>query len=337
MLNAVIVGFGGIARSHKKGYEILEKEGKVRLAAVCDIRSDVFDREIEINLDSESFSAVSTYHCYTDLNEMLEKERIDFVDICLPSYLHREYAVKLMEKGYHVLCEKPMALKSEDCIAMLETERKSGKLLMIAQVLRFFCEYDYLKTCIAENTFGKPLSASFQRFSRPPVWGWENWFMDYGKSGGAITDLHIHDADVVRYLFGEPKAVSCRAVDICTRYDIVQTSFYYDDLIVSAQGAWASKQTKFSAGYRVDFENAAVVYENGTVTVYPNDERAPFSPNLVGWDGYTNEIAYFSELVTGSIENKKNTSSSAAQTIQLIEIMKKSADQNGQMLAFSSK
>ena len=337
MLNVVIVGFGGIARSHKKGYEILEKVGKARLAAVCDVRSEVFDQEIEINLTLERTDTVSAYNCYTNLDEMLKKEQIDFVDICLPSYLHREYAVKLMEKGYHVLCEKPMALNHEDCVAMLEAERKSGKRFMIAQVLRFFCEYEYLKTCIAENTFGKPLSASFYRFSRPPVWGWENWFMDYDKSGGGITDLHIHDVDIVRYLFGEPKSVSCRVVDTCTRYDIIQTAFYYNDLIVSAQGAWASKQTKFSAGYRVDFENAAVVYENGTVTVYPNDDRTPFSPDLVGWDGYTNEIAYFSDLVTGTIENKKNTSSSAAQTIRLIETMKQSADQNGQILAFCAK
>ena len=336
MLNAAIIGFGGIARAHKKGYAILEKEGKVRLVAACDVRKEAFEQQIETNLKSESTETESLFHCYTDLNEMLEKEQIDFVDICLPSFLHREYVMMLLERGYHVLCEKPMALNSKDCVDMVSAEKKSGNLLMIAQVLRFFNEYEYLKNCIEENTFGKPLAASFKRVSQPPVWGWDNWFMDYNKSGGCITDLHIHDVDMVRYLFGEPKAVSCRAIDTCTQYDIVQTSFHYEDLIVMAQGAWASKQTKFSASYRVDFEDAAVVCENGTVTVYPNNDRKPFSPELVGWDGYTNEISYFSDMVNGVIENKKNPTSSATQTIRLIEVMKQSADHNGQVLAFSA-
>jgi predicted dehydrogenase len=232
-----------------------------------------------------------------------------------------------MEKGYNVLCEKPMALNSEDCEAMLAAEKKSGKHFMIAQVLRFFDEYEYLRTCIENNTFGKPLSAFFNRVSNPPIWGWENWFMDYSKSGGCITDLHIHDVDIVRYLFGEPKSVSCHAVDTCTKYDLVQTVFQYDDVLVTAHGAWAAKQTKFAANYRVEFEKASVVYENGKVTVYPNDDTAPYSPELGSWSGYTNEISYFCDVVSGTIENKRNPASSAAKTICLIEAMKKSADQ----------
>lgn len=329
MLNAAILGFGGIARAHKGGYEILEKEGKVRLVAVCDIRADAFEQEIEINLKSESTKVSNTYHCYTDLEKMLEQEQIDFIDICVPSYLHREYSVKLMEKGYNVLCEKPMALNSNDCGAMLDAEKKSGKHFMIAQVLRFFNEYEFLKNCIENRTFGKPLAAFFNRISNPPTWGWDNWFMDYNKSGGCITDLHIHDVDIVRYLFGEPNAISCRAMDTCTKYDLVQTVFQYDDVIVTAHGSWASKKTKFFAGYRVDFEKASVVYESGKVTVYPNDETHSYSPELGNWNGYTNEIAYFCDVVNETIENKRNPASSAAKTIRLIEVMKQSADELG--------
>jgi predicted dehydrogenase len=336
MLNAAILGFGGIARSHKKGYSILEKEGKAKLVAVCDIRPEAFEQKIEINMKSENAEAVNTFNCYTDLEEMLEKEQIDFIDICLPSFLHREYSVKLMEKGYNVLCEKPMALNSEDCEAMLAAEKKSGKHFMIAQVLRFFNEYEYLRTCIENNTFGKPLSAFFNRVSNPPIWGWENWFMDYGKAGGCITDLHIHDVDIVRYLFGEPKSVSCHAADACTKYDIVQTVFQYDDVLVTAHGAWATKQTQFSASYRVDFEKASVVYENGTVTVYPDDDTVPFTPDLAGWNGYTNEIAFFCDVVSGKTENKRNPASSAAKTIRLIETMKQSADGRGEIITFKN-
>ena len=332
MLNAALIGFGGIAQAHKNGYATLEKLGKVRLVAVCDIRKEAFEKTVEINLKTENKDSVCSFHCYTDVEEMLAKEQIDFVDICAPSYLHREIAVKMLERGYHVLCEKPMALNSEDCDAMLEAEQKSGKHFMVAQVLRFFPEYEYLKKCIVEHTYGKPLAAFFNRVSAPATWGWENWFMDYKKAGGCITDLHVHDIDIARYLFGEPEAVSCRAVDTNSKYDIVQTTLHYKDVLVTAHGAWASKKTKFSADYRVDFENATVVLEGGKVTVYPNDETAPFSPELHGWDGYTDEIDYFCDVVSGKIKNTRNPASSAAKTIRLIEAMKKSADSQGEFV-----
>ena len=212
---------------------------------------------------------------------------------------------------------------------MLAAEKRSGKPLMIAQVLRFFPEYEYLKACMTDRRFGNPLAASFGRYSNPATWGWENWFMDYGKSGGCITDLHVHDIDIARYLFGEPKSVSCRAVDTNTRYDIVQTVLEYDELPVMAEGAWSSGQMKFSSCYRVDFEKASVVFEDGKVTVYPDRDPAPYTPKLEGWDGYTNEIAFFSDVVSGKITNERNPASSAAQTIRVIERMKASADAAG--------
>lgn len=332
MLKVALIGFGGIAQAHKNGYATMEKLGKARLVAVCDIRKDAFERTVAINLKTENKSTGMAFQCYTDLEEMLRNEQIDLIDICVPSYLHREISVKMLERGYNVLCEKPMALNSEDCTAMLEAEKKSGKHFMIAQVLRFFPEYEYLKSCITDGRFGKPLAAFFDRLSAPATWGWENWFMDYNKAGGCITDLHVHDIDIARYLFGEPKSVSCRAVDTNSKFDIVQTTLGYDDVIVTAHGAWASHKTRFSAGYRVDFEQATVVLENGKVTVYPNDDRDVFTPELTGWDGYTDEIDFFCDVVSGKIENTRNPAHSAAKTIRLIEAMKESADSQGRFV-----
>ena len=331
MLKAALIGFGGIAQAHKNGYAILEKEGRVSLVAACDIRKEAFEQTVEINLKTDSSEPSLNFRTYTDLDEMLANEQVDFVDICVPSYLHKEIAIKMLERGYNVLCEKPMALNSADCTAMLKAEEKSGKHLMIAQVLRFFPEYEYLKTCIADQRFGKPRAAFFDRLSSPPTWGWENWFMDPEKSGGCITDLHVHDIDIAGYLFGKPEAVSCRTVDMKSKYDIVQTALFYPGLPVTAQGAWTTKQTQFAASYRVDFEKATVLFEKGKVTVYPDDDTAPYSPELKGWDGYTNEIDFFCDVVSGKIENTRNPASAAAQTIRVIEALKKSADAAGKV------
>lgn len=327
MLKAAIIGFGGIAQAHKNGYITLEKEGKVRLVAACDIRKEAFESVAEINLKSDT-TQKADFHCYTDLEEMLAKETLDFVDICVPSYLHKELAVKMLNRGYNVLCEKPMALNSADCKEMLEAEKKSGKHFMIAQCLRFSPEYEYLKACIDDGRYGKVLGAFFNRNSAQPMWGFENWYLDYNRCGGAITDIHIHDIDMVRYLFGEPEAVSCRATDCKTKYDIVQTALYYGNTPITANGCWTAGKIRFAASYKVDFETASILYEGGKVTVYPEKGDA-FQPELIGHDGYTGEIAYFCDIVEGKIKNKKNPASSAANTIRLIETMKQSADEGG--------
>ena len=335
MLKAGLIGYGGIARSHKRGYDILEAEGKVKLVAVYDVRKEAFSGNVKINIDTGADKAVA-FNCYTDLDEMLEKEELDFVDICVPSFLHKEMAVKLLERGYNVLCEKPMALNSEDCETMLAVEKKTGKHFMIAQCLRFFPEYEFLKSCIDDGRYGKVLGAFFNRVSAQPLWGYENWYLDYNRCGGAVTDIHIHDIDMARYLFGEPDAVSCRASDCKTRYDIVQTTLYYGDVPVSANGCWTAGRIKFGASYKVDFEKACLIYEGGKVTVYTDDPKAePIAPELKGHDGYTEEISYFCDLVAGKISNTKNPSSSAAKTVRLVEAMKESADKGGEKVKFT--
>ena len=329
MLNAAIIGFGGIAQLHKNAYHQLEKDGLVRLVAACDVRKEAFTEHTKTNLGSVEHHTDESIRFYTDLEEMLAKETLDYVDICVPTYLHKDLAVKMLGLGYNVLSEKPMALTSQDCRELLMAEKASGKHYMIGQVLRFFPQYRYLKKCIDDQPYGKVLAAFFSRNSAQPTWGFEHWYLDYNRCGGAILDIHIHDVDMVRYLFGEPQAVSCRAANAKTKYDICQTSFYYPNGIpVMAKGCWTPGKIPFSAYYKVDFERATLIYESGKVTVYPEDGD-PFVVETDGYDGFTGEIAYFAKVVAGKIQNGRNPASSAAKTVALIEKMMESADQNG--------
>ena len=97
MLKAAIIGNGFISGVHRNAYEKLEKEGAgVKLVAICDIREEKL---------SDNFGQ----RLYTDLDEMLEKEELDVVSVCVPTYLHKEISIKCMKAGINVLCEKPMA------------------------------------------------------------------------------------------------------------------------------------------------------------------------------------------------------------------------------------
>jgi len=332
MLKAGLIGFGGITGAHINGYKKLFEEKKVQLICAYDIEPDAFAKKLRINISSGDNSVSGDIRTYTNLDEMLANEELDFVDICIPSYLHCDMTCNLLKRGYHVLCEKPMALNFKDCEKMIATAKETDKHLMIAQCLRFFPEYQYAKEVIDSGKYGKVISAFFSRLSPPPIWGWQGWFMDFKRSGGCITDMHIHDIDMARYLFGEPDAVSSRATDECSPYATVQTSLFYGSTPITAVGDWTRTGTPFSAGFDICLEKATLIFNSGKLTVYPKDGTEPFCPELDNFDGYTGEISYFCDIVSGKMKNTRNPATSAAQTIALIERMIESANNNGAVI-----
>jgi len=277
MIKVGILGYGGIARSHRRGYEILAKQGApVELVALCDIDPNQFSGNMTINLGGTDCDKTKTYRTYTDLEEMLAKEEPDTIDICLPTYLHCEYACMLLKRGYNVQSEKPMGLNGKECEMMLAAAKESGKKLMIGMCLRFEPLYTELKKMIDDGRFGKVHAASFDRLSGLPRWGYDNWFRDYKRAGGVALDMHIHDVDVIRYIFGEPEAVSALTIDSKVKCTTINSRFIYKDKLVCATGDWGqSKSSKFKMAYRVNFEYATVIMENGVIKVYP-DEGEPY-------------------------------------------------------------
>ncbi len=329
-LKAAIVGFGGIARSHKRAYDELRQAGfPISLVAICDIDPEQFKKAQAINIDGNPKCDISAQRLYADLDDMLKSEDFDMADICLPSYLHKEYAVRLLRADKHVLCEKPMALSLADCEEMLRTARECGRKLMVGQCLRFEPLYLFLKDAIDNNTFGKVRSAYFTRLSGPPHWGFEGWYRDTSRSGGAIMDLHIHDVDMVRFLFGEPEAVSAISYDTFVRWAVVNSRFIYgDERIIVADASWdEAKSTKFSMSYRVRFEQATVKLEGGKITVYP-ESGSPYTPELPGKDRMAEQLRTFATAILGG-GNTVNPPESAMLTVRLVEKLRESADSGG--------
>ena len=332
MLNVALIGLGGITGVHRSAYRELEKRNIARLVAAFDVDPLSYEKKQKINIDSGNDSAEEKINFYTDLDQMLSSEKIDFIDICIPTYLHSDMAVDMLNRGYHVMCEKPMALTYAECERMLRAKESSGRELMIGQCMRFAPEYDFIKEAISDGRFGKVIGALFTRFSAPPVWGWENWYMNSERSGGCITDLHIHDVDLVRYLFGDPEAVSVSASSSVCVNDSVHSSFYYGAYPVTAIGDWTLSGMNFSAEGRVNFENASLTVGSDGLTVYPKGTGEPYKVELPREGMYYLELEYFSRVVAGEFKNEKNPPSSAAKTIRLIELMRESANKNGEKI-----
>ena len=114
MLKIALVGVGGISGEH---IPVWDKMENAELSAICDIRQERMERYPEKRR-------------YADFNEMLAKEDIDILDICLPTYLHADYAVKAMEKGINVICEKPVSLNESDVSRVYSAARKMNVKFM---------------------------------------------------------------------------------------------------------------------------------------------------------------------------------------------------------------
>ncbi|MFU0799293.1 MAG: Gfo/Idh/MocA family oxidoreductase [Xylanivirga thermophila] len=338
MLKVGLVGIGFMGRGHLDNYIRLESEGfPVKLVAICDIDPDKFENKFvpgNIDVGNAKYD-FSKYNLYTSIDEMLEKEDLDYVDMPLPTYIHSESAVKALNKGVNVLCEKPMALTVEQCQAMIDAAEKNNKKLMIAQCLRFWPAYEYVKECIDTNKFGDVVGAYFFRGGATPRWSYQNWLLQKDKSGGALLDQHVHDVDTINWLFGTPKSVSTigRNVIPGSGYDIVSTHYIYDDgKVVTAEDDWVlNGDYGFEMRFRVNFENGNVVYENGVLKVNPNDGKS-FTPDLPADNGYYREIKYYANALLNDQPIDIAAPHSTMETIRIARAEVESADNNGKVV-----
>ncbi len=330
MYRVAIIGYGGIARVHEASYRELEAEGKAKLVAVYTKDAKSFDKKTNININTDG-EPKSDFHRYTDLDQMLANEQIDIIDICLPTNLHKSVSIDMLSRGYHVLCEKPMATSYEDCMEMLDAAKKAGKRLMVGQCLHFFPEYEYLKDVVNDKRFGGVKSAFFERLSSPPLWTTGNWILKRENFGSCLHDLHIHDVDMCHYLFGLPRKIFCKTKDGYGAMDGVSSLLMYDNFTATIMADWSLPNFPFASGYRVSFENATIVDDNGVVTVYPAEGEA-FKPELSQMNGYTNEISHFVDVASGERDHGKNHVRDAAATIKLITLLTESADVGGKVI-----
>lgn len=339
-----LIGMGFMGKAHIDNYVRMESEGlQVKLAALCDVDEEKLKGNFKRgNIDTGSAAYdMSKYRLYRNIDEMLEKEKaageISIIDITLPTYLHSEAAVKALKSGFNVICEKPMALSTAECKKMIDASVESGKKLMIAQCLRFFPQYQYLKECVDSGRYGKVTGGYFYRGGGTPVWSHLNWLLKAELSGGALLDQHIHDVDTINWLFGMPDKVSSIGKNVIpgSGYDIVSTNYIYGDgKVINAQDDWTiNGDYGFKALFRVNFEKGSIIWENNILKDTPANGKG-FVPEPSSKDsGYYREQRYFIDAVTDGTPVTAIPPESTMQTIRIAEAELKSADRKGEPVA----
>lgn len=338
MLKVGLIGFGFMGRMHFDNYERLMHEGKqVKLVAVCDLAIETLKNAKaggNMSTDKEIYD-LSNYNLYEQVEDMLAAEQLDLIDITLPTPLHADLACSLLERGYHVVCEKPAARTAAEVQRMAEAATKYRKKLLIGQCLRFWPAYEYLKETVATNRFGQVTGGYFFRGSGAPA----GWFLNSELSGGNLLDMHIHDTDMIQWLFGAPERVSTIGRNVVSSggYDIVSTHYYYQDgKVVNAQSDWTLEGDHgFEMTYRVNFEKGNIVFKNGEVKVNPNDAPG-FVAELSEDDGYYRELVYMLDKIETNQSIELSSPESAMITLQIVEAEEQSARKLGEWVEINS-
>lgn len=144
---------------------------------------------------------------YDDHRAMFAREALDGVVIAVPQHLHASVAIDALDAGVNTFCEKPMGLNVAECRAMLAAERRSGKSLMIGQVLRYIGVYRYVLERVQSGEFGKPFAVRIIRTSgRWGSWG-RPWRYKRETSGGLLLEVNAHEIDFMRCLLGDAVSV----------------------------------------------------------------------------------------------------------------------------------
>ena len=298
MLKVGLVGVGGISGAHIPCWEQMED---TELVALCDIRP-------------EQMKSYPNKRHYTSLTDMLEKEELDILDICLPTYLHADAAVQALNKGMHVICETPISLKKEDVARVYEAAERNHVTFMVAQVLRFWPEYEYVKQIYDSGKYGRLLSGTMTRLGHIPAWSWDNWMADEKRSGLTPFDLHIHDLDFMIYTFGAPKQAA-RSRSRQEDQDHLMAMYDFGGFSIHSEAAWyAPQRYNFNAGFRFQFEKAVVVNGSDGLVVYEKDgsviragaqDGESAGLELPATNAYGNEIRYFTDCVKQGVPADK--------------------------------
>ena len=193
-ISFAIVGCGNIGKRHA-----LHIHHFAKLTAVCDIdisKAETLGKEYRANV-------------YISLDELMANERaIDVIAICTPNGLHAVQALQCLQAGYHVVCEKPMAISSADCRQMIAASEQYDKCLFIVKQNRFNKAVVEVKKALSAGALGTILSFQINCFwNRNKDYYRNSWHGSKDLDGGTLFTQFSHFIDIMYWLLGDVNEV----------------------------------------------------------------------------------------------------------------------------------
>jgi len=311
-----IIGLGFMGRTHLAAYAA---------AQGCDVRA-VFDPSMRAAAAGNLVTAGGSDELLagipreSSVDALLARNDIDLVSICTPTDTHVALVRAAIAARKHVLVEKPTALDAEAIDALAREADAAGVLAMPAHCMRFWPAWAWMARVVKERRYGRVRHADFRRLGARPSWS-QDFYLDVRRSGGAVVDLHIHDADFVRFCFGEPQAVSATGtrMHVKARYD------FADGLVVAAEGAWFDNPAfAFTMTARLECERATLDFAIGREPELILVEAGATTALVPGRDyplgsGYDGEVCALLAAIAAGAREAPVTLADAARTQRLLD------------------
>ena len=323
-VGVAVLGLGFMGRTHLGAYHAANAAGHANeLVAVCDSDRDRRrglpggQGNLEDGAELELMFDPTTVLAYADPSELFADDGVHLVSICTHTDSHVDLAIQALEAGKHVLVEKPVALHSADVERLADAAESASTLCMPAHCMRFWPAWRWLRDVVANGEYGAVRSASFRRLSAPPSWS-ADFYADAERTGGALVDLHIHDADFIRWCFGPPSSVtSAGSVNHLT------TLYRYDDgpKHVTAEGGWDhTPGFDFQMRYVVVFERATAEFSlshDPQLTLSRDGETHPVE--VAAHDGYQGEVSHLLDCIRSGRRDLDVTLREAVELARMLE------------------
>jgi UDP-N-acetyl-2-amino-2-deoxyglucuronate dehydrogenase len=192
MLNFALIGCGHIAQRHAKQ---IAHTGQLK--AVCDIQ---IDKAVEM---AQHYNA-NVYANFSDL--LLHEPDIDVIAVCTPNGLHSQNTIEALRSGMHVICEKPMAIKTSDCRLMIAEAKKAGKQLFVVKQNRLNPPVQAIKNLLDKKKLGNIYSVHVNCiWNRDASYYSDSWRGTMEMDGGILFTQFSHFIDLLYWMFGDVK------------------------------------------------------------------------------------------------------------------------------------
>lgn len=232
-----ILGAGAIAGAHLQALQAMGQE------ATC---VGVMDLQAEA---AEAMAKDADCPAFNDLEVFLAEAKPQAVILCTPPSTHAPIALRLMEQGISVLCEKPLSIQPENARTMLEAAEAAGVVFTMASKFRYVDDVQKARALISDGTLGEIVLLENTFAARVDMRGRWNSDPQVG-GGGVLIDNGTHSADIVRYLLGPVAEVQATEGN---RYQDLNVEDTVHLFLRSQAGVLASIDLSWSINKQLDY------------------------------------------------------------------------------------
>ncbi len=278
---------------------------------------------VDLDASYEALARKWNTKFYTDYKKMLDEMHPDGVIIAVPPKLHAPFAIECMKRGADVLVEKPISLTSQEADQMIEAAGEYGRQILVGQHHRFDPSVRMAKERLESGALGKAVGFHVYGTLPKPEW---YYAQDYKKKralgGGTVANNGIHDADRIRFIFGDIESVYAMKGNRCRGFEVEDTAavaircksgvvgtYYisdcshplseYTDCYFAEKGTIRLKSSSFYA------QEGAHTYQEGALGEgfdYWQREHQTVTRKIPLQDNHGKEVEHFCDMILNGVQ-----------------------------------